>query len=116
MPRPKAVIDIAQFEKLAQIHATIDEAAWYFGVKRLTLIRRMKEPEYRDAWDRGQANGRISLRRLQFQAATKGNTAMLIWLGKQILGQRDVIPEKVDDLPALEIKILRDAKPQEPAK
>jgi hypothetical protein len=31
--------------------------------------------------------GRISLRRSQFKLATAGNSTMLIWLGKQHLGQ-----------------------------
>jgi hypothetical protein len=30
-----------------------------------------------------------SLRRKQFEAAMNGNTTILIWLGKQYLGQRD---------------------------
>jgi hypothetical protein len=33
--------------------------------------------------------GRASLRRAQFATALKGNTAMLIWLGKQYLEQRE---------------------------
>lgn len=35
------------------------------------------------------ADGRISIRRAQFQSANKGNTSMLIWLGKQYLGQKE---------------------------
>ncbi len=38
---------------------------------------------------RGYARGRASLRTWQFQAAKAGNTKMLIWLGKQLLGQKD---------------------------
>lgn len=33
--------------------------------------------------------GRVSLRRSQWQAAQKGNAALLIWLGKQYLNQKD---------------------------
>jgi hypothetical protein len=33
--------------------------------------------------------GRMSLRRLQWKKAQEGNTTMLIWLGKQYLGQSD---------------------------
>jgi hypothetical protein len=32
----------------------------------------------------------MSLKRKQFDMAMKGNVTMLIWLGKQTLGQRDV--------------------------
>ena len=33
--------------------------------------------------------GRISLRRAQFKSAIGGNVMAQIWLGKQMLGQRD---------------------------
>ena len=36
---------------------------------------------------------RTSLRRWQYEKAKDGNVAMLIWLGKQLLGQRDRIDE-----------------------
>jgi hypothetical protein len=35
------------------------------------------------------AVGRMSLRRKQWKAAEDGNTTMLVWLGKQYLGQSD---------------------------
>ena len=41
------------------------------------------------AIENGRANGRQTLRRLQWQAANEGNSTMLVWLGKQLLGQRD---------------------------
>lgn len=43
----------------------------------------------REAWDQGRHEGKSSLRRLQWKAAQKGNSAMLVWLGKQMLGQKD---------------------------
>jgi len=46
-------------------------------------------PEVRDAWDKGKALGQISLRRKQFRLAGD-NSAMAIFLGKQILKQRDM--------------------------
>jgi len=33
----------------------------------------------------------MSLRRWQLEAARKGNASLLIWLGKQMLGQKDTI-------------------------
>jgi len=38
---------------------------------------------------KGRAKGKMRLRQLQWQAAEKGNTSMLIFLGKQMLGQMD---------------------------
>ncbi len=32
----------------------------------------------------------MTLRRMQMKLASEGNAAMQIWLGKQLLGQRDV--------------------------
>lgn len=43
----------------------------------------------RDAWEHGRALGMLSLRRKQSEMAQEGNVTMLIWLGKQLLGQKD---------------------------
>ena len=43
---------------------------------------------------RGHAEQRIMLRRWQWKAAEGGNVAMLIWLGKQYLGQSDKLETK----------------------
>ena len=47
------------------------------------------EGDFRRAYDRGFGRLKISLRRQQIEAAKKGNVAMLIWLGKQLLEQAD---------------------------
>ena len=39
--------------------------------------------------ERGKAIGRAKLQRLQWQSAIAGSDTMLIWLGKNGLGQRD---------------------------
>ena len=41
---------------------------------------------------RGRAKGRISVRRAQMKLLEAGNATMGVWLGKQLLGQRDVTP------------------------
>lgn len=43
------------------------------------------------AIERGRAKGRRSLQAKQFEVAMKGNVSMLIWLGKQLLGQKDSV-------------------------
>ena len=46
------------------------------------------------AWERIVAiswTGRATLRRLQWQRANGGADTMLIWLGKQMLGQKDKV-------------------------
>jgi hypothetical protein len=75
---------------LGQIQATGPEIAAVLGVTEPTWIKFKKEfPEVEDALRDGQGSGRASLRRRQFKAADDGNPTMLIWLGKQYLGQAD---------------------------
>ena len=40
---------------------------------------------------RGTAKGRISIRRAQMKMLESGNGTMGVWLGKQLLGQRDPV-------------------------
>jgi len=40
-------------------------------------------------WQKVELNLQMSLRRKQIEVALKGNVSMLIWLGKQMLGQMD---------------------------
>ena len=88
--RPRKDVSIVQLRKLAELQCTYEEAAAVMGVSVATMKRRMAEPKYREAWDEGRCKGKMSLRRKQFALATK-NAAMAIFLGKQWLGQRDVV-------------------------
>ena len=65
--------------------------ACHAPIKVSAIERRMgmKEGEFRRSYDRGFGRLKISLRRQQIEAAKAGNTAMLIWLGKQLLEQAD---------------------------
>ena len=76
--------------KLAGIQCTDEEIAAGLGCSQDTLARgRKRDQELDAAIIEGRANGRMSLRRAQYQKALDGNPTMLIWLGKQILGQRE---------------------------
>ena len=76
--------------KLASIQCTDEEIAAGLGCSQDTLARgRKRDQELDAAIIDGRANGRMSLRRAQYQKALDGNPTMLIWLGKQILGQRE---------------------------
>lgn len=59
-------------------------------------LRKNKDGELLGVLKKGRADGRSSLRRMQFQTAEKGNPTMQIWLGKQLLGQRDKIEQEID--------------------
>lgn len=84
MARPKEQIGAEQVTKLAALGATHQEIAHFFGVDRSTITKRFS-PEIA----KGRAEVRFKLRRWQLEAAERGNTAMLIWLGKNMLGQSE---------------------------
>lgn len=75
---------------LGNIQATTRECAAVLGVTEPTWINfKKKHPAVEDAYRDGAGEGLASLRRRQFKAAQDGNATMLIWLGKQYLGQAD---------------------------
>ena len=84
--RPKKELDIEIIQKLASIMCTNVEIAQGVGCHSDTLADNFSE-----YLKKGREEGKISLRRLQWTKAQNGNTTMLIWLGKQWLGQKDKI-------------------------
>ncbi|MDD5391106.1 MAG: hypothetical protein PHD37_17345 [Gallionellaceae bacterium] len=90
--RKKIDIDIRTLDKLCEMQCTIIEIAGFFNVSVDTIERRVKEASgirFADYFEEKRGAGRASLRRRQFQLAMKGNGTMLVWLGKQYLGQTD---------------------------
>ena len=83
--RPKKEIDYIAVEKLANIQCTQEEIANFLGLSVRTLQR---DEEFCRIYKKGQDNGKMSLRRMQYKLAEK-NPTMAIWLGKQYLKQRD---------------------------
>lgn len=93
--RPKARIDLAELEKLAGLQCTDEEIGAWFGISQKTIQRRKQNARFVELLERGRGKGKISLRRAQMQAALAGNITAQIWLGKQILGQRDNLDANV---------------------
>ncbi len=89
--RKPVEIDLAQLERLCAMHCTDQELADWFAVSTRTIENRRKRAEFAQAMQRGYSKGRISVRREQMKILENGNASMGIWLGKQFLGQRDVI-------------------------
>jgi len=116
--RPKAEIDWKLVKELAEIHCTPGEIVAFinnhhdsethyntydnhskklYGLSFGEYVKTLHE-----------ATAKPKLRRLQWKSAEKGNASLLIWLGKQYLGQTDkqeieqynmdVPPVIVDDL------------------
>ena len=85
MARPKKYdIDPKQVEKLAGYGCTNTEIAGVYGCSA-DLI----DKSYSEFLTKGRANLKKRLRKAQLDAALSGNSTMLIWLGKQMLGQVD---------------------------
>ncbi len=82
--RPRAKIDGAKVREMISEGSKVKEIAAYFGVTDDTIINNFSEE-----LSKGRADRNISLRRYQIRAAKAGNSAMLVWLGKQYLGQSD---------------------------
>ena len=90
MARPKIKVDEKQIETAASIGCTQDEIAVLVGCSVRTIQTRT---DLHDAYERGMAKMRTSLRRMQWKKACEGNVTMMIWLGKQVLGQKDRVEE-----------------------
>lgn len=81
---------LATVRGLGRIQATTRECAAVLGVSHPTFLKFTQEyPEVADLLEQGKQRGLQSLRRQQFKAAENGNSTMLVWLGKQYLGQSD---------------------------
>lgn len=115
MARPQKEIDQKQFEQLCSMQCTLGEIASWFHCSEDTIERWCKrtysdeegnEMGFADAYKVHSAAGKISLRRMQFKQA-EHSYAMAIWLGKQWLGQRDVVEAQ---LPQAESAIEHIAK------
>ena len=90
--RKRIQFNLEHVEKLYAIGCTNAEVAAMCLCSVRTIEIRSKKPPLAAVKLRGQANLQIFVRRLQLKHAEKGNTVMLLWLGKQCLGQRDQLP------------------------
>ena len=77
-------IDYNLVTRLAARGYVTTEIAMYANISESTLFRRCS-----DALDRGYTLRNASLRKKQFDLAMNGNATMLVWLGKNLLGQTD---------------------------
>lgn len=114
MARPSLDIDEKEVEKLALLGATNCEIADFFMCNETTIRTRFPE-----ILTKARANMNLRLRQLQWKAAGHGNVTMLIWLGKQMLGQTDkqetkhidaTVNENIKALAAEYRKLLSESK------
>jgi hypothetical protein len=92
MGRPEIQIDFTTVDKLCQIQCTQEEIASVLNVSVDTLERRCKEINsitFAEYSAQKRQGGKMSLRRKQMEVAMAGDKTLLVWLGKQYLGQAD---------------------------
>ena len=84
-------VTLDKIASLAVINATEREIASALRVSDETFLRFKREfPVVQQTLDANRGDGKISLRRAQWQAAVEDRVpSMMIWLGKNELGQSD---------------------------
>ena len=97
--RNKTVIPEEQVAQLAQYHCTNKEMAEFFDVPLQTF-----SDNFRDIITKNRLITKQRLRKAQLDLALKGDKTMLIWLGRNMLGQTEnpISDESTQILPWLD--------------
>ena len=108
----QAGIDLVQ--ALGRLQCTNEEIASCLGTTDTTLLNAQNKEVFLGALEKGKAEGRMSLRRIQMKLAETSAT-MSIFLGKQILGQREnVEPQRLvienDNVKAVLTELKKDVE------
>lgn len=126
--RPPIDIDFNVVDKLCELHCTGAEIAGFLEIHYETLNNKIKDqlkpdgthysgfPEY---FAVKCSRGKVTLRRMQWSSANKGNVAMQIFLGKNLLNQTekqtiDMTTETVIQVSLEDTKAENDSEEQEP--
>lgn len=112
-PTESAKIDKADLEKLMRLYPSEQEAADWFDVTIKTLQRFIEKHfdcNFVQLRDKSFTRTKIAIKRAQIEKALKGDNTMLVWTGKQYLGQRDKTSAEVSgpDGRPIEHKTLSD--------
>ncbi len=94
MGRPEIEINGELVEKMASWGCKTKEIADWFGVSDETITRR-----FMAELTKGRTVLKTNLRQWQISCAKDKNVTMLIWLGKQLLDQRDISRIELVDIP-----------------
>lgn len=100
MARPKKEIDKNDFEKLCALQCTQEEICSWFDITDKTLqawCKRTYNKGFSEVYAKKREKGKISLRRAQFRLAEK-SASMAIFLGKNYLGQKDVVEQTITQI------------------
>ena len=111
--RPRRKIDYKQLNEMCKIQCTGMECAAILGMDYDTLNRLLKQDGHGGFTDYFKIHsqfGKMSLRRRQYEAANEGSVPMMIWLGKNMLGQtepKSTYESLREDAAAKRLKILK---------
>jgi len=93
MGRPKSLdtVDLEQVALFGRFRATYETMAGHFGVSTRTVERYMTDDEsdFCRCYKKAFSECKMSIAEAQVRSALDGNATLLIWLGKQHLGQVD---------------------------
>lgn len=107
--RPRKQVDYSKLDAMCAIHCTGEECASLLEMDYEALNRALKRDGhggFKEYFKVKGANGKMSLRRKQYDQAMSGNSTMLIWLGKQWLGQSDKMEQSTEvDAKITDVKI-----------
>ena len=96
--RPPVEIDKKIFERACFLQCTLEEMTSLFECSDDTInnwCKRTYKQNFSGVYKKYSAGGKISLRRNQLKLSER-SAAMAIFLGKQYLGQRDVVEDTGD--------------------
>ena len=92
MPPPKVEFDWSKLNAILEYGCSGADACEIMGVCYNTIADRIKlthNATFQEYRIKKMAKKRYKLREKQYELAMAGNVAMLIWLGKNELGQKD---------------------------
>ena len=99
--RPEKEFDWKVLDSILQFGANLIDCSELLDVSDDTIQRKIKSEhgctfsEYRT---KKMGRMRVKLLQKQYEMAQNGNVALLIWLGKQHLGQKDKIEQEVKEV------------------
>ena len=93
MPRPRIEIDPKQVEAFTRLGSPASEIADFLGVSESTIRRKFTKE-----LAKSRAVRRMKLREFQWNQAKEGSVPMLIFLGKEELGQGQEAKETEDKI------------------
>lgn len=103
MPRPKLNIDWNEVDKYLQAQCDGATIARMLGIDPETFYKRCKADNkigFSKYSQQKKAQGKELLRAKQYAVAMSGDKTMLVWLGKQYLGQKDQRHQTNEELPS----------------